>query len=149
MIGRQAHADPWGLLSTADTAVFGADSNPCVSRRDFLNKYCDYADATIGRFGTAKDGYRVPSVRHMMHPIQNLFYGCANNKLWCRLVNEDLQKRAKLPETTVRSVLDATLVAISDEDLDAPPSASTLDTFNVERAWTLPTRGGQFFARDP
>jgi tRNA-dihydrouridine synthase A len=85
MIGRQAHADPWGLLSAADTTLFGEASNPSASRRDFLNKYAVYADETIGRYGTAKDGYRIPSVRHMMHPIQNLFHGCANNKAWRRL----------------------------------------------------------------
>jgi tRNA-dihydrouridine synthase A len=148
MIGRQAHADPWGLLSAADTELFGEASNPSASRRDFLDKYAAYADETIGRYGTAKDGYRIPSVRHMMHPIQNLFHGCANNKAWRRLVEEDLQKRAKLPDTTVRSVLDATLVAISDEDLDAPPMAAGGDAFDVDRAWALPTRGGGFLARD-
>ena len=147
MIGRQAHADPWGLLSAADTTLFGEASNPSASRRDFLNKYAVYADETIGRYGTAKDGYRIPSVRHMMHPIQNLFHGCANNKAWRRLVEEDLQKRSKHPDTTVRSVLDATLIAISDEDLDAPPIAAVGDAFDVNRAWELPTRGGGFLAR--
>ena len=148
MIGRQAHADPWGLLSTADVEVFGAESNPCASRREFLNKYAVYADETIGRFGTAKDGYRIPSVRHMMHPIQNLFHGCANNKTWRRLVDEELQKRAKKPDTTVRSILDATLVAIRDEDLDAPPCAGGVDAFEVDRAWDLPRKGGGYLARD-
>ena len=147
MIGRQAHADPWGLLSAADTTLFGEASNPSASRRDFLNKYAVYADETIGRYGTAKDGYRIPSVRHMMHPIQNLFHGCANNKAWRRLVEEDLQKRSKHPDPTVRSVLDATLIAISDEDLDAPPIAAVGDAFDVNRAWELPTRGGGFLAR--
>ena len=148
MIGRQAHADPWGLLSAADTTVFGADANPCANRREFLDKYAEYADETVGRFGTAKDGYRVPSVRHMMHPIQNLFHGCANNKTWRRLVDEELQKRAKLSETTVRSILDNTLSAISDEDLDSPPGAAGVDAFDVERDWDLPSRGAGYLARN-
>ena len=147
MIGRQAHADPWGLLSAADTTVFGESSNPCASRRDFLEKYVEYADATVGRFGTAKDGYRVPSVRHMMHPIQNLFHGCANNKAWRRLVDEELQQRAKRPETTVRSILEATLGVINDEDLDSPPRAAGEDCFDVHREWDLPTRGAGYLAR--
>jgi tRNA-dihydrouridine synthase A len=148
MIGRQAHADPWGLLSAADTTVFGADANPCANRREFLDKYAEYADETVGRFGTAKDGYRVPSVRHMMHPIQNLFHGCANNKTWRRLVDEELQKRAKLSETTVRSILDNTLSAISDEDLDSPPRAAGVDAFEVDRNWDLPSRGAGYLARN-
>ena len=147
MIGRQAHADPWGLLSAADTEIYGAESNPCPSRRVFLQRYAEYADENIGRFGTTKDGYRVPSVRHMMHPIQNLFHGCANNKLWRRLVDEELQKRAKRPETTVASILDATLVAISDEDLDAPPGAAGVDAFDIDRDWDLPRRGAGYLAR--
>lgn len=33
MIGRAAYNDPWGCLADADRAVFGADSNPAISRR--------------------------------------------------------------------------------------------------------------------
>eukprot|EP00967_Tisochrysis_lutea_P083999 scaffold117196_cov17-Tisochrysis_lutea.AAC.2 len=33
MIGRAAYNDPWGVLGNADKAVFGADSNPAISRR--------------------------------------------------------------------------------------------------------------------
>ena len=32
-------------------------------RRDLLEKYMVYCDATHGRYGTTKDGYTVPSVR--------------------------------------------------------------------------------------
>ncbi|KAF5828495.1 hypothetical protein DUNSADRAFT_17556, partial [Dunaliella salina] len=33
MIGRAAYNDPWGVLGNADRAVFGAESNPAISRR--------------------------------------------------------------------------------------------------------------------
>lgn len=147
MIGRQAHADPWGLLSAADVEMFGEASNPCASRRVFLERYAEYADETVGRFGMAKDGYRVPSVRHMMHPIQNIFHGCANNKLWRRLVDEELQNRGKRVDTTVASILEATLNAIDDADLDSPPAAASEHAFDCEREWDLPRVGAGYRAR--
>lgn len=49
MLGRAAYHDPWGVLGDADVAVFGAESNPAVSRRQVIQEYCKYADAMIGR----------------------------------------------------------------------------------------------------
>lgn len=49
MVGRAAYNDPWGVLGDADVAVFGAVSNPAVSRRQVIADYCRYADAMIGR----------------------------------------------------------------------------------------------------
>eukprot|EP00879_Flechtneria_rotunda_P031649 GHRR01034596.1.p1 GENE.GHRR01034596.1~~GHRR01034596.1.p1 ORF type:complete len:365 (+),score=55.04 GHRR01034596.1:341-1435(+) len=49
MVGRAAYNDPWGTLGDADVAVFGAESNPAMSRRQVIQDYCKYADAMIGR----------------------------------------------------------------------------------------------------
>ena len=121
MIGREAHANPWGVLGNADVAVYGAPSNPCQSRRDLLEKYADYCDATHGRYGTTKDGYSVPSIRHLMHPLQNLFVGEQNAKVWRREVDEALKRDAKKSGTTVRQLLKETIHVLSDETLDRPP----------------------------
>ena len=48
MVGRAAHADPWGVLATADTDVFGEATNPRASRRELLARYAEYADAAAG-----------------------------------------------------------------------------------------------------
>jgi len=53
MVGRAAYNDPWGVLGDADVAVFGEPCNAAVSRRQVIEDYCKYADAMIGRCGTA------------------------------------------------------------------------------------------------
>ena len=127
MIGRASHADPWGVLATADVEVFGADAVPATatSRRALLAAYGEYCDATRGRFGTTKDGYAVPSIRHLVHPIQNLFYGEPNAKRWRRAMDDALKRDAKNPDVSVSELLARTLRegAVSDETLDAPPGA--------------------------
>ena len=127
MIGRASHADPWGVLASADVEVFGADAIPATatSRRALLAAYGEYCDATRGRFGTTKDGYAVPSIRHLVHPIQNLFYGEPNAKRWRRAMDDALKRDAKNPDVSVSELLARTLRegAVSDETLDAPPGA--------------------------
>ena len=127
MIGRQSHADPWGTLARADVEVFGAAAVPetAASRRALLEAYGEYCDATRGRFGVTKDGYAVPSVRHLVHPLQNLFYGEPNAKRWRRAMDEALKRDAKNPDVSVSELLERTLKegAVSDETLDAPPGA--------------------------
>ena len=121
MIGRQAHADPWGVLANADVAVFGARSNPRASRRELLERYAEYCAATKGRYGITKDGYEVPSLRHLMHPLQNLFRGKPNAKRWRRAVDEELKRSARDPAASVAGVLEKTLGVLADEVLDEPP----------------------------
>ena len=126
MIGRQAHADPWGLLATVDTDVYGEPENPSTSasRRKLLHAYGEYCDATRGRFGTTKDGHNIPSTRHLVHPIQNLFFGEPNAKRWRRAMDDALKKDSKNDSVSVSELIFQTLKdgEVSDETLDAPPS---------------------------
>ena len=39
MVGRGINANPVGMLGNADTLIFGASSDPCVSRRQLLDSY--------------------------------------------------------------------------------------------------------------
>ena len=164
MIGRQAHADPWGLLSRADVELFGETENPCKSRRDLLAKYAKYCDATQGKNGTMKDGSPVPAPRHFMHSIQNIFAGCTNAKIWKRLVDDQLQgSRKKEPDLTVTKIMERTLGCIPDEVLDAPPGYTNFGSdmpageyvpigeglSEEEKEWTseVPVVGRNFLAR--
>ena len=164
MIGRQAHADPWGLLSRADVEIFGESENPCKSRRDLLAKYAKYCDATQGKNGTMKDGSPVPAPRHFMHSIQNIFAGCTNAKIWKRLVDDQLQGARKTePDLTVTKIMERTLGCIPDEVLDAPPGYTNFGSdmpageyvpigeglSEDEKEWTseVPVVGRNFLAR--
>jgi tRNA-dihydrouridine synthase A len=49
MIGRAAYNDPWGVLGDADVAVWGEAGNPAPSRREVLERYCEYSDGMLGR----------------------------------------------------------------------------------------------------
>ena len=118
---RRARGPVGCAFATADTDVFGEATNPRASRRELLARYAEYADAAAGRHGITKDGYAVPSLRHLMHPLQNVFAGEPNAKRWRREVDETLKRVGRDPSATVASVLDATLGVLSDETLDAPP----------------------------
>ena len=51
----------------------------------------------------------MPSLRHLMHPLQNLFLGEPNAKRWRREVDAVLKQDAKTPGMTVGKVLKQTL----------------------------------------
>ena len=63
----------------------------------------------------------MPSIRHLMHPLQNLFLGEPNAKRWRREVDEVLKRDARRATTTVTGVLEETLRVLSDETLDRAP----------------------------
>ncbi len=47
MLGRAAWKRPWDVLSDADRHVFGAASNPAVSRRQVRRKKCKATSAIL------------------------------------------------------------------------------------------------------
>ena len=77
----------------------------------------------------------MPSTRHLMHPLQNLFLGEPNAKVWRRAVDEALKEDARNPDVTVGDILERTLGVLSDETLDAPPGdGSTNARHGVKRS---------------
>eukprot|EP01023_Acetabularia_acetabulum_P018032 TRINITY_DN19105_c2_g1_i3.p2 TRINITY_DN19105_c2_g1~~TRINITY_DN19105_c2_g1_i3.p2 ORF type:complete len:189 (-),score=35.59 TRINITY_DN19105_c2_g1_i3:132-698(-) len=127
MIGRAAYNDPWGCLSQADTIIYGEKQNACASRRQVVTDYCKYADSTVGKFSSEKNveqGKQYPSIRALVIPLLNLFFGCKNSKLWKRIVDEKLQRK---PKTVSEVVLD-TLHVFDDEVLDEPPGGNKEST---------------------
>ena len=112
MIGRASHADPWGVLATADVEVFergrrsrDGDEPPSVARgvRRVLRRDT----------GTVRDheGWVCRAVHgHLVHPIQNLFYGEPNAKRWRRAMDDALKRDvAKNPDVSVSELLARTL----------------------------------------
>lgn len=119
MIGRAAYERPWDCLKDADTHVYGAKTNGVSSRRELLQKYVGYADQTIGQWGTKKDGYKVPGLRHLVKPILNLFHGEPGGKKWKREIDRMISDARTMSE-----LMENTLHVVPDHVLDAGPSTS-------------------------
>lgn len=116
MIGRAAYHTPWHLLGDADRYIFGADSNPTISRRQVLEEYTEYADAMVGKFYVKPDGHKVPSVRTMVKPLLGMFAGEPRGKKWRAAVDAALKTAESVSE-----VMEKTLWVLKPETLDAPP----------------------------
>ncbi|WIA28060.1 hypothetical protein OEZ86_010645 [Tetradesmus obliquus] len=121
MVGRAGYNDPWGVLSDADVAVFGAASNPAVSRRQVIADYCKYADGIVGRWQVKDDGYHDPNIRVLVRPILNLFHGDRGGKKWKNAVDGALKAGGL---ASFSDLMAKTLGEIPDEVLDAPPRSS-------------------------
>ncbi|CAI7902826.1 unnamed protein product, partial [Closterium sp. NIES-54] len=87
MIGRAAYNTPWHILSTADTAIFGAPSNPLQSRRQLLHLYAQYADSAVNQFGPGR-----PNVRTLVKPLLGLFHCEAGAGKWRRLIDTEIRQ---------------------------------------------------------
>ena len=62
MLGRAAWKRPWDVLSDADRHVFGAASNPAVSRRQVCHETLDYHSSNSMLAGT---GVVLPMIGHV------------------------------------------------------------------------------------
>ena len=56
MVGRAVYANPY-LFSHADTEIFGASSDPLLTRGQLLDRYCDYCDRVTQEEYNHFDGY--------------------------------------------------------------------------------------------
>ncbi|KIZ03210.1 tRNA-dihydrouridine synthase A [Monoraphidium neglectum] len=119
MIGRAAYNDPWGVLGDADVAVWGEAGNPAPSRREVLERYCEYSDGMLGRWAIKEDGHREPNARALLKPVLNLFHGEHGSKRWKAAMDAALKAAPK--DATVRDLLAATIDMIPQEVLDSPP----------------------------
>ncbi|KAI5678533.1 hypothetical protein M9H77_09483 [Catharanthus roseus] len=108
MVGRAAYSNPWQLLGHVDSAVYGAPRSN-ITRRQVLEQYQIYGDSVIGKYGNK------PTLRDIVKPLLGLFHSEPGNGLWKRKVDAAFQQC-----TTVKSLLDESLVAIPDWVLDAP-----------------------------
>lgn len=114
MVGRAAYHDPWRLLAGADVALWGADTNPCGSRREAFALYSDYA--AVAAATRQITGY-VPSTRTLMAPLLGMTHGVRGGRKWRAAVDAAL----RVPGATVASVLAAAEPALGEGVLDEPP----------------------------
>jgi tRNA-dihydrouridine synthase A len=119
MIGRAAYGQPWQVLSSADTDVFGAASNPMANRKELLYAYARYADGKIGSLCVKPDGHKMPSLRTLTKPILGMFSNEPRGKKWRAAVDTELRRCETLTE-----VLDKTLGVLPEDVLMRAPQTS-------------------------
>ena len=56
---------------------------PKHSATQVLEKYTQYADGIVGKFGIKPDGHQEPSVRTLFKPLLGLFYAAAGKDRDC------------------------------------------------------------------
>uniref|UniRef100_A9U5E7 Predicted protein n=1 Tax=Physcomitrium patens TaxID=3218 RepID=A9U5E7_PHYPA len=110
MLGRAAYNYPWATLGNVDNSVYG-DSTPRLTRRQILEKYVEYADAELHKYGPKK-----PSVRHLVKPLLGIFHAESGAGVWRRAVDNSLRNAE-----TVGALLKETLCVLPDFVLDSPP----------------------------
>nr|XP_027074405.1 uncharacterized protein LOC113698698 isoform X2 [Coffea arabica] len=108
MLGRAAYSNPWQTLGHVDSLVYGAPRSD-LTRRQVLEQYQIYGDSVLGKYG------QKPNVRDVVKPLLGLFHSEPGNALWKRNVDSAFQHC-----TTIKSLLEETLVAIPDFVLDSP-----------------------------
>lgn len=84
--------------------------------RQVLERYVEYADAVLGRFGVRPDGSGTPNVRTVSRPLLNLFVGEPGGRKWRHLLDAALLKKP----ATVSQVVQARPI------ISAPPPTRML-----------------------
>lgn len=110
MVGRSIVARPWHW-ATVDTDLYGAASNPALSRRAVLDVYCEYA-STMERATPQK----IRSI--LLKPAVNLFAGEPNGRKFRRAIDASFADKSR----PVGEVLwQAAHETLREDTLDAPP----------------------------
>lgn len=140
------NTDPW-FLTQMDARFFGK-SNPGLSRRQVLEKYCDYVDRRMEerKYGCKSKSNRDNwvadlkflrlSKRGLLVPIVPLFYGKRESRKFRQQLNQalDADKRARPKnarenwDVSAWDVVEEALRCVSEETLDErPPSNDFFD----------------------
>ncbi|VFQ91260.1 unnamed protein product [Cuscuta campestris] len=126
MVGRGVYNNPWQILGNVDSAVYGAPRSD-LTRRQVLEKYQVYGDSILKIYGQG------PNVREVIKPVLGLFHSEPRNAIWKRKIDAAFQHC-----TTVKSILEETLVTIPDYVLDSPAAemaiAGGTDAFSKAKA---------------
>lgn len=147
MLGRAAQGNPI-LFATADSTFFGVD-DPCLTRRQIVERYANYCEWVQGEEGpckiydvdTSSEGstnprnkcnkkMRVPTSL-LLRPMHNMMSGIRNNSRWKRALNDLHEAKVKgvngVPNPCPREILMQALDVMMEEDIDAPVGRKKLD----------------------
>lgn len=80
MVGRGIQHNPVGVLAYADTYIYGAEADPCPSRRQLLERYVAGCEEIVAELGAR--GINPPKLRVMSKPLVCIFSGVPGNRHW-------------------------------------------------------------------
>jgi len=126
MIGRAVAAEPV-LFCTADSEFFGSP-DPCKSRRELLDEYCDYCDWVQGDEGprrTLADGkVQQISTALLTNAMRNVMCGMPNNRAYLRALNDEYVARIRSSEYPLASEIIKVAIKCVEDHLDTPLKAT-------------------------
>ncbi|KAF7457540.1 putative dihydrouridine synthase [Cryptosporidium felis] len=107
MIGREVMNNPF-ILSRVDQNVYGKQNSEFgVTRREVLEKYCDYLGTVRPRKEKASEGSGFSSgeLHGCLKPVFGIFHGHPGTKHWRRILSELIKKDNGGPEDILRMAI--------------------------------------------
>ena len=122
MLGRAVYHNPL-LFATADSSFYNTP-DPCLTRRDIIERYCSYCDwiqdEQNGPKTIVKGRRKMPATAFLFKPLFNIFNGCSKSAAWRKYMSDYLiELRAKGGEPSLREVIELCVDNMSEGDLDA------------------------------
>lgn len=122
MIGRAAYNNPL-MFATADSTFHGV-SDPCLSRRQILERYmtyCDWAQSDAGPKRTVKGKDQSVSTMSLLNSMRNIIHGIKNVAQFRQILNDEYMRLVKQnTHPSTREIIEKAMEAVLEEDLDAP-----------------------------
>jgi tRNA-dihydrouridine synthase A len=122
MIGRAAYNNPL-MFATADS-TFHSVSDPCLSRRQILERYmtyCDWAQSDAGPKRTIKGKEQSMSTMSLLNSMRNIIHGIKNVALFRQTLNDEYMRLVKInTHPSTREIIEKAMETVLEEDLDAP-----------------------------
>lgn len=109
MVGRAVRDNPWRAMADVDNLIYGVDR--VTSRREVVQRYCEYADEEHANNGCPQ--------RVLVKPMLNLFHGEPRGKLFRRRCDELLRDG----NNSVSDILFGALSVLKNDVLDAAPKS--------------------------
>jgi tRNA-dihydrouridine synthase A len=124
MIGRMAYNNPVAF-ATADSQYYGV-RDPCLSRRQVLERYMDYCDwcQENGPRKDVKGRTQIVTTSILLNSMRNVIAGIRHVNKFRKALNDEYLDRIRgvngTPNPSPRDIIENSLGVLQDEELDAP-----------------------------
>lgn len=125
MIGRAAFNTPL-LFTTADSEIYGV-ADPCLTRREILERYMEYCDFILSDEGPSRlssiGATQKVSTQVLLNAMRNVTMGMRGNARFRQALNDIYVKKVReLNSLTpdARTIIEGAMIQLQDHELDAP-----------------------------